>query len=103
MEREVIRLALEQTNGRVSHAERLAGMSWQGLSYALRTRHQRLAPQAMFGYAKLANIPVENLLHDYRDHRIRQQLGLLQYCVNCLLLLVWRITILTQCPFNQDH
>jgi tetratricopeptide (TPR) repeat protein len=42
MEREVIRLALEQAKGRVSHAARLAGMSWQGLSYALRTRHQDL-------------------------------------------------------------
>lgn len=42
MEHEVIRLALEQANGRISPAARLAGMSWQGLSYALRTRHQDL-------------------------------------------------------------
>lgn len=38
MEREVIRLALEQTDGRVSRAAKLAGMSHQGLAYALRTR-----------------------------------------------------------------
>jgi tetratricopeptide (TPR) repeat protein len=42
MERHVISLALEQANGRVSEAARLAGMSWQGLAYALRTRHQDL-------------------------------------------------------------
>lgn len=42
MEREVIKLALEQANGRVSQAARIAGMSWQGLAYALRTRHQDL-------------------------------------------------------------
>jgi tetratricopeptide (TPR) repeat protein len=42
MEHEVIKLALEQANGRISQAARLAGMSWQGLSYALRTRHQDL-------------------------------------------------------------
>ena len=42
MEHEVIRLALEQANGRISQAARLAGMSWQGLSYALRTRHKDL-------------------------------------------------------------
>jgi tetratricopeptide (TPR) repeat protein len=43
MEHEVIRLALEQTDGWVSRAARLAGMSHQGLSYALRTRHKDLA------------------------------------------------------------
>ena len=42
MEHEVIRLALEQANGRISQAARVAGMSWQGLSYALRTRHKDL-------------------------------------------------------------
>jgi tetratricopeptide (TPR) repeat protein len=42
MEHEVIRLALEQANGRISPAARLAGMSHQGLAYALRTRHKDL-------------------------------------------------------------
>lgn len=42
MEREVIRLALEQADGRVSRAAHLAGMSHQGLAYALRTRHKDL-------------------------------------------------------------
>lgn len=42
MEREVIQLALEQSDGWVSRAARLAGMSHQGLSYALRTRHKDL-------------------------------------------------------------
>ncbi len=42
MEHEVIKLALESANGRVSQAARLAGMSHQGLSYALRTRHKDL-------------------------------------------------------------
>lgn len=42
MEREVIKLALEQTDGWVSRAARLAGMSHQGLAYALRTRHKDL-------------------------------------------------------------
>lgn len=42
MEREVIRLALEQANGRISAAARLAGMSHQTLAYALRTRHKDL-------------------------------------------------------------
>ena len=40
MEHEVVRLALEQADGRISRAARLAGMSHQGLAYALRTRHQ---------------------------------------------------------------
>jgi len=42
MEREVIKLALEQTDGWVSRAARLVGMSHQGLAYALRTRHKDL-------------------------------------------------------------
>jgi tetratricopeptide (TPR) repeat protein len=42
LEHHVIRLALEQAKGRVSEAARLAGMSWQGLAYALRTRHKDL-------------------------------------------------------------
>ena len=42
MEHEIIRLALEQTDGWVSRAARLAGMSHQGLVYALRTRHKDL-------------------------------------------------------------
>lgn len=42
MEHEVIKIALEQTDGWVSRAARLAGMSHQGLAYALRTRHKDL-------------------------------------------------------------
>jgi tetratricopeptide (TPR) repeat protein len=42
MEHEVIRLALEQAKGKVSEAARIAGMSWQGLAYALNTRHKDL-------------------------------------------------------------
>lgn len=42
MEHDVIKLALEQTNGRISRAARFAGMSHQGLAYALRTRHKDL-------------------------------------------------------------
>ena len=42
MEHDVIKLALEQANGRISRAARLAGMSHQGLAYALRTRHKDL-------------------------------------------------------------
>jgi tetratricopeptide (TPR) repeat protein len=42
LEHDVIKIALEQANGRVSEAARLAGMSWQGLAYALRTRHKDL-------------------------------------------------------------
>ena len=42
MEREVIKLALEQTDGWVSRAARLAGMSHQAMAYALRTRHKDL-------------------------------------------------------------
>jgi len=42
MEREVIKIALEQADGWVSRAARLAGMSHQGLAYALRTRHKDL-------------------------------------------------------------
>jgi tetratricopeptide (TPR) repeat protein len=42
MEHEVIKLALEQAKGRVTQAARLAGMSWHGLAYAVRTRHKDL-------------------------------------------------------------
>jgi len=42
LEHDVIKLALEQAKGRVSEAARLAGMSWQALAYALRTRHKDL-------------------------------------------------------------
>ncbi|HSE17248.1 MAG TPA: tetratricopeptide repeat protein [Pyrinomonadaceae bacterium] len=42
MEREVIKLALEQSDGRITHAARSLGMSWQALSYALSTRHKEL-------------------------------------------------------------
>ena len=42
LEHHVIKLALEQSKGRVSEAARLAGMSWQALTYALRTRHKDL-------------------------------------------------------------
>jgi tetratricopeptide (TPR) repeat protein len=44
-EREVIKLALEQSKGRISQAARILGTSWQGLAYALRTRHQDLLPK----------------------------------------------------------
>jgi len=42
MERELIRLALEQSQGRITQAARSLGMSWQALAYALRTRHKEL-------------------------------------------------------------
>jgi len=42
MEHAVIKLALDQANGWISRAASLAGMSHQGLAYALRTRHQDL-------------------------------------------------------------
>jgi tetratricopeptide (TPR) repeat protein len=41
-EHEVIKIALEQADGSVTHAARSLGMSWQGLAYALRTRHKDL-------------------------------------------------------------
>jgi len=41
-EREVIKLALEQSKGRVSQAARTLGVSWQWLAYTLRTRHKEL-------------------------------------------------------------
>jgi len=41
-EREAIKLALEQANGSVTDASRILGTSWQGLGYALRTRHKDL-------------------------------------------------------------
>jgi len=42
LEHDVIELALEQANGKVSRAALLAGMSYQGLAYAIRTRHKDL-------------------------------------------------------------
>jgi tetratricopeptide (TPR) repeat protein len=42
MEHHVIKLALEQAQGKVSEAARILGTSWQGLAYALRTRHKDL-------------------------------------------------------------
>jgi tetratricopeptide (TPR) repeat protein len=42
MERELIKLALEQSQGRITQAARSLGMSWQALAYALRTRHNDL-------------------------------------------------------------
>ena len=42
MEREAIKLALAQADGRVSDAARFAGMSHQALAYVLRTRHKDL-------------------------------------------------------------
>jgi tetratricopeptide (TPR) repeat protein len=42
LEHHAIKLALEQTNGGISDAARLLGMSHQGLAYALRTRHKDL-------------------------------------------------------------
>ena len=42
LEHHAIKLALEQANGRISAAARFAGMSWQALAYALRTRHKDL-------------------------------------------------------------
>ena len=42
MEHEVIKFALEQTDGKVTPAARLVGMSHQALTYALRTRHKDL-------------------------------------------------------------
>ena len=45
LEHHVIKLVLDQANGRVSEAARLAGMSHQALAYALRTRHKDLLSQ----------------------------------------------------------
>ena len=42
LEHHVIKLALEQANGGITEAARILGTSWQGLSYALRTRHKDL-------------------------------------------------------------
>lgn len=42
LEHEVIKFALEQTDGKVTPAARLAGMSHQAFTYALRTRHKDL-------------------------------------------------------------
>lgn len=41
-ERTLIRQALAQANGRVTHAASLLGMSYQGLSYIIETRHKDL-------------------------------------------------------------
>jgi tetratricopeptide (TPR) repeat protein len=41
-EREVIKLALEQSKGKISRAARSLGVSWQWLGYVLRTRHKDL-------------------------------------------------------------
>ena len=41
-ERQTIKLALEQAKGSVTDASRILGTSWQGLGYALRTRHKEL-------------------------------------------------------------
>ena len=41
-EREVIKLALEHSEGKISPAARTLGVSWQSLSYALRTRFKDL-------------------------------------------------------------
>jgi len=41
-ERDAIKLALEQAKGSVTDASRILGTSWQGLAYALRTRHKEL-------------------------------------------------------------
>jgi tetratricopeptide (TPR) repeat protein len=41
-ERDLIKLALEQSNGGITQAARSLGMSWQGLAYALQTRHKDL-------------------------------------------------------------
>jgi len=42
MEHDVIKFALEQTNGKVTPAARIAGMSHQRFTYALKTRHKDL-------------------------------------------------------------
>jgi DNA-binding NtrC family response regulator len=42
LEHEVMKFALEQTNGKVTAAARLAKMSHQAFTYALRTRHKDL-------------------------------------------------------------
>lgn len=41
-ERELIKLALEQTNGKVTYAARMLGLSYPALNYMLRTRHKDL-------------------------------------------------------------
>jgi transcriptional regulator with GAF, ATPase, and Fis domain len=41
-ERETIRQALVQANGRVTHAASLLGMSYQGLAYIIESRHKDL-------------------------------------------------------------
>ena len=44
-ERELIKLALEQSEGKISRAARILGVSWQWLSYVLSTRHKDLIDQ----------------------------------------------------------
>lgn len=41
-EREMIRRALAQANGSVTHAARLLSLSYQGLSYVIQSRHKEL-------------------------------------------------------------
>jgi DNA-binding NtrC family response regulator len=41
-ERQLITKALAQTNGRVTHAARLLGLSYQGLAYMIDSRHKDL-------------------------------------------------------------
>lgn len=41
-ERDLIKLALDQAKGKVTHAARILGMSYPALSYMLRTRHKDL-------------------------------------------------------------
>jgi tetratricopeptide (TPR) repeat protein len=42
IEREMVRKALAEVNGRVTHAASLLGMSYQGLAYLIKTRHPDL-------------------------------------------------------------
>ena len=42
LEYEALKFVLEQTNGKVTAAARLAGMSHQAFTYALKTRHKDL-------------------------------------------------------------
>jgi len=42
LERDVIKLALENANGSITHAARSLGISFQGLTYMLNTRHKDL-------------------------------------------------------------
>ena len=53
LEHHVIKLAVEQAKGRVNEAARLAGMSWEGLAYALKHEAQRLAQEIDAGAASI--------------------------------------------------